>query len=230
MSPCKAAMIKVVAEHLPPYQIKLNDNIDGFAIDVLNELTAITQISTHLEIMPWARAYHIASTEKNTLILSMSRTDSRENYFHWVGTLSNEPVFVWALIQTPTQHILSLSQLKNEPIAVSQESYIEQLLTYQHFTKLERLASPEQYVGMLFKKRTKFIISTETALRLQLKDLNFNYLDVKKVLKADAFTEKLSMAFNLKSDPIIIKHYQDAYATLQTSGKITELKTKWQIN
>ncbi|MDP5213654.1 transporter substrate-binding domain-containing protein [Pseudoalteromonas tunicata] len=225
-----AATIKVVAEHLPPYQIKNNDRIDGFAIDVLNELTLITGIKSDLEIVPWARAYHIASTEKNTLILSISRTDTREKFFHWIGTLSNEPVFVWALTETPTQHILSFSQLKNEPIAVSQESYIEQSLTYQHFTKLERLASSEQYIGMLFKKRAKFIISTETALRLQLNTLDLSYDKVKKVLKADSFTENLSLAFNLQSDAELVKRYQEAYAILQASGKITELKTKWHLD
>ena len=226
-----ADKVKVVAEHLPPYQVANSTRLNGFAIDVTQALFAQQPQQPDIEIMPWARAYFTALNNKNTLILSIARTQSREKLFHWIGTLNTETLYVWSLASNTTQLTpYSLQQLKSAHIAVTQNSYIDQYLTRQLFTNLERLASPEQYIGMLFKQRVDFIISTEATLEQQLKILKLDISQLKKVLALQEINEKLSIALNLQSDAELVLQLQRAFAQLEENGMLEKLKQNWQID
>ena len=224
-----AEKIKVVAEHLPPYQVANSARLDGFAIDVTQALFSQQPRQPDIEIMPWSRAYFTALNNKNTLILSIARTQSREKLFHWVGTLNNETLYVWSLASNTQLTPYSLQQLKSAHIAVTQNSYIDQYLTRQLFTNLERLASPEQYIGMLFKQRVDYIISTEATLEQQLKILKLDISQLKKVLALQEINEKLSIALNLQSDAELVAQFQQAFAQLEQNGVLEKLKYKWSI-
>ncbi|MBE0362030.1 polar amino acid transport system substrate-binding protein [Pseudoalteromonas ulvae UL12] len=225
-----AEKIKVVAEHLPPYQIANSTRLDGFAIDVTQALFSTQPQQPDIEIMPWARAYLTALHNKNTLILSIARMQSRETLFHWIGTLNTETLYVWSLASNTELTPYSLMQLKTAHIAVSQNSYVDQFLTQQLFTNLERLATPEQYIGMLFKSRVDYIISTEATLKKQLEQLNLDFKQLKKVLALTELQENLSIAINLNSNPELIRQFQTEFKQLEENGVLQQLRHKWQID
>jgi len=89
--------INVIGEHFPPYQFEKNGNIEGFSIDLINALTSETKLAMTFSITPWARAYHIAKTEANTLLLTINRTTAREKHFKWVTSISRATPYLWAL-------------------------------------------------------------------------------------------------------------------------------------
>ena len=61
----------VVTEHFPPYQVKEGDKLDGVAVEIVNALLKRESIDTQHLILPWSRAYHIATQQKNVMIYSM---------------------------------------------------------------------------------------------------------------------------------------------------------------
>jgi polar amino acid transport system substrate-binding protein len=88
LRPVFAAPIRVVTEHLPPYQIaEDNQLIGGVSYLIVNEVLKRAGVDVNHEVMPWARAYRIARSGKNTIIYSITRSAEREPYFHWIGQL-----------------------------------------------------------------------------------------------------------------------------------------------
>lgn len=83
--------LRIVTEDLPPYQIVENGVLKGgSAAQQVRQALARAKIECPIEVLPWARAYHIATSESNVLIFSMIRSNNRESKFHWLGKLSEE--------------------------------------------------------------------------------------------------------------------------------------------
>jgi polar amino acid transport system substrate-binding protein len=84
----KADNIRVVTEHLPPYQVAENGQVNaGYSYLIMEEVFKRAKIQANTEVMPWARAYNIALNETNTIIYSMARSVERESLFKWIGQL-----------------------------------------------------------------------------------------------------------------------------------------------
>ena len=80
--------LRIVTEHLPPYQIAQNGSLVGGASSlIMNELLKRAGIKSRVEVLPWARALKIAESEKNVLIFSIVRSPERESQFKWIGQL-----------------------------------------------------------------------------------------------------------------------------------------------
>jgi len=80
--------IRVVTEHLPPYQIVKNGNlVAGSSYLIMKEVLKRAQIQASHEVMPWARAYKIGLDRSNTIIYSLARTPERESLLKWIGQL-----------------------------------------------------------------------------------------------------------------------------------------------
>lgn len=83
-----ASPVRVVTEHLPPYQIAEDNQLTGGASYlIVKEVLKRAGIDIDHEVMPWARAYRIARSERNVVIYSITRSAEREPYFHWIGQL-----------------------------------------------------------------------------------------------------------------------------------------------
>ena len=80
--------IRVVTEHLPPYQIAENGRVvDGSSYLIMKEVLKRANIKAINEVMPWARAYEVSLSRKNTIIYSITRSPERELLFNWIGQL-----------------------------------------------------------------------------------------------------------------------------------------------
>ena len=66
-----AELEMVVTEHFPPYQVKAGDKLEGVAVEVVNALLEHEKINTQHIILPWSRAYHIATQQKNVMIYNL---------------------------------------------------------------------------------------------------------------------------------------------------------------
>ncbi|WP_199610370.1 type 2 periplasmic-binding domain-containing protein [Flocculibacter collagenilyticus] len=84
----KAPSVRVITEHLPPYQVGERERLVGgiVANKVQNALSQVG-INVRIEVLPWARAYQLAKTRPNTLLFSVVKTDAREKHFIWLGKI-----------------------------------------------------------------------------------------------------------------------------------------------
>ena len=221
---CKAKNINVVTEYLAPYQINNADgSIGGSSTKIIRALFALTNDEYKITMMPWARAYYTAQTVKNTLIYSMSRTKSRENLFKWVGAIKNEKIFIWAMKSEHFNEIKRIKDLNNYSIGIVRSSYAENFLKFHYFKKAHLLVNDDQSIKMLFNHRVDLIIGDEITFLPRIKKLGLDSSKMTKVIAVPELSVNLSIAFNLNSDPELVKRYQQAYLQLKKSGQLTEL-------
>jgi polar amino acid transport system substrate-binding protein len=80
--------IRVVTEHLPPYQVAENGQVvGGSSYLIMKEVLKRANIQATSEVMPWARAYKIGLSRSDTIIYSITRSLERESLFKWIGQL-----------------------------------------------------------------------------------------------------------------------------------------------
>jgi len=82
--------VHVVTENYPPYNYEQADSIAGLSTDIVRQVLDRAGLSYKIELMPWSRAYGLATDEsrKNVLIYTIARTAERETKFQWLVQLS----------------------------------------------------------------------------------------------------------------------------------------------
>ncbi|TWX46564.1 substrate-binding periplasmic protein [Colwellia hornerae] len=220
----------VVTEILPPYQFYQENNVlNGFSVEVMDEIFKITDDDIDLRVLPWARAYKTAINQANTLIFSLSRTLLREDSFIWGGKLMTEDVYAWGLKEKFQTPITNIKQLRKYKIAVTNSSSTAQHFQQQQYPYLHVLGSPEQSLQMLYINRVDIITGTKNTLTARASELNLDITKLKKMISLSAVNHDLYFAFSLNSDEEIVTKYMDAYKTIKNNGILDKLKNKWQV-
>lgn len=226
----KADHIEVVTEVFPPYQL-YNDKgeLDGYATEVVRALFEITGDSANISVLPWARTYHTAVNNKNTMIYSLARSKIRDPLFAWVAPLNEERLFLWGLKSKFKTKANTLHELKRHIVALRKSSNPAQYLAARGFTNVHYLNTMEQQAGMLFKNRVDLLVADEPGIRARLENLNLDFNKLIKMYEVEELNTMLSIAFNLDSDTDLVERFQGAAKKLRKNGKLNELKQKWGI-
>lgn len=118
----ESALMAVAAEH-PMLQYHENNEVKGPSAEILKLLLQHSQLQAPLELLPWSRAYQTVLNRENTLVVSMVRTQAREDKFHWLIKVSElERGFV-SLKSRPENRIETLSEARSKTIIVIRDSY-----------------------------------------------------------------------------------------------------------
>jgi polar amino acid transport system substrate-binding protein len=142
--------IKVVTEYLNPYQtINTDGSLSGFSTEVVQTIFKQANKKPQIVVMPWARAYNIAKTEKNVMIFSIARTKERNDLFQWIGSLTKERLYFWGLKSTFPMP-LEIDTLKGYKIAASRNSNTAQYLKAENFSIFIILPSKIKVCGCSF--------------------------------------------------------------------------------
>jgi polar amino acid transport system substrate-binding protein len=226
----RAGEVSVVTEYLHPFQVIKEDGaLGGYSTEVVEQLFAKTGDIAKIDVLPWARAYQSALNEKNVMIYSMAKTPLRVELFHWIGTLSKERLFVWGLASNFTQEITHIDQLRELTFVTTNSSNPEQYFTKLGFKNIFRVNNREQIMGMLFKKRADFMVSSEFPLRDRMIQMGLDFGQLTRVYEVTQLNSDLSIAFNKETDPEMIRRYRLAFAELENEGVLTKLKEEWQM-
>ncbi|MEW6984093.1 substrate-binding periplasmic protein [Colwelliaceae bacterium 6471] len=229
--PAKAENIKVVTEYLAPYQVKNEDgSLGGFSTEVIHALFEITKDTADIEVMPWSRAYEIALYQKNVLIYSIAHTKIRDPHFKWLGGLTRERLYFWGLKSKFTKKVDSIEELKSLRVAVSRRSNAEQFLLTNNYKKIYPLISDEKAMNMLSHNRVDLIIGAGLPVKIMTEQVDLQGDEVIKVYEIADLGVDLSIAFNLSSDPVLVKRFQKAFKTLRKSGQLAVIQKKWGIH
>ncbi len=225
-----AEKITVITEYLPPFQLKNSDgSLGGYATEVINELFAISNDESCIEIVTWARGYDRALNEKNILIYSIAHTKSRHSLFHWVGSIRYERFFFWGLKSQFTEPFKNIEQLKKMSVATPKDHNSEQFLTSNGFKNIYRVVNNEQQVQMLYRQRVDMVLGNSLVIKSQANELGHNPADLMPIFEAYSLNNSLDFAFSIKTDIKLVKRYQDAFLQLINSGKLAEIRNKWSI-
>jgi len=222
--------IKVYTEQLSPYLMQdKSGKLSGLSIDVLNALTKLTGDTASINVMPWARAYQSVISTQDSIILTIARTPERETKFLWVGRIVENQSFFWGNKEHFKQKKLTFEELKNYDIVVSRDSNGHNFLKENNFPSIFTVVYEEQVIKMVYGKRIDLLMSSAPTLMSLTQKLSVDFDSFVPVHKTADRSIKLSIAFNLSSDPSLVSKYQEAFQKLEASGKLAELREKWSI-
>ena len=212
--------LKYYTEDYPPYNYLDDQIIKGVAVDLLVESSRLLGSSIEpndIKLIPWPRAYHIARTVPNSVLLSTARTPARENLFKWVGPIGATRVVILAKKNSNIK-INNIQDLAQYPIGVVKDDIAEHLMLQAGVSSamMEYANTSKPLSRMLAFDRFKLWAYEERAARIAIEQsgMNNSAFEVVFVLK------KLSLyyAFHLATDDQIIALFQNTLDKLKETS------------
>lgn len=212
----------------PASYLDSHGQLTGFSVEVVQAIQHSLNDKTPIEVLPEARAIHIARTEPNVILFSFSRTQKREDEFHWLSHLSVKTWSVYALSSNPIQ-IKSLERLgKVNAIGVVRGDIREEWLTEQGFTNLHPSVNHQQNIHRLRSGRLDLIAYESQGIQHLLWEEGLQTDDIKSVYKlktSDVYVLMSKSGTDLK----LMQSWKAAAETFKHSGQQQFIAEKWQM-
>lgn len=211
--------IQIVTEQYPPYNYQEDAQIKGVSTQVVRAVLKEANIQSNIHLYPWARAYHMALHEENTLIYSISRTPNREALFKWVGVIAPIDFYIFAKTTRNDIRIKTLEDAKNYQIAVVREDALDQFFTNKEFTNLYRTNSNESAMQMLLSGHADLWPISEYAGYYFLKKKNHSVYAVQKLFHLKGFASgDQYMAFGQVTSDEVVDTFRAALQAIKEKG------------
>jgi polar amino acid transport system substrate-binding protein len=213
--------IQVVTEEAFPSQYIENGRLVGPSYDIVKAVLKEANIAHSVEVMPWARSYHMALTTANVLIFSMARTAQREQEFIWIGPLVDVKYYFYGLKQRFAGENLTLAQAKRLKIGVIRSSATYQYLQSTGFNNLYRVSSPKQNYEKLLTNRIDIFPANKGSFAASCRKFEINCEDIVPLRPLDLPALSLFFALSKETDPELVSRITRAYQHLIALGKIS---------
>jgi polar amino acid transport system substrate-binding protein len=219
--PLNAQALRVVTEDLPPYQIVIDEKlVSGSSFLVVEEMLKRAELDPEIELLPWARAYKIATSSANVIIFSIARNKGREPLFHWLAKLRNLKYHFYSLVKRQDLMNLTLAEALDRTVVAVRYSYEADLLQKIGFVEGKNLILTVTYKDawrMLLKGRADFTYANEF-----IESTIFETLIIEPNLFIANFdlgdTSDLYIAASLDTSPHILKQLKDSLLSMQQDG------------
>jgi len=225
----KASELTVVSENYPPFITNENNKISGTVTEVVRRILTIGQIKYTLAIYPWARSYKMATSQKNILIYSITKTEERTPYFHWFCPIyQSSAIYAYKRADNPVA-IDSLQQLKSTKIGVLRHDHSHEHFINKGFevgVNLDISATENTNIKKLVKGRIDVIVQSKEAMMYRLNKLSLGHIQLIKGLAI--YNDKPlnhCMALSLGSDPILIDKMHNAVKQWRQQQKTSQSTT-----
>lgn len=213
--------LHVYTEELPPFQTIKNNQMTGAVSEKVQRILTAAQLTPHINIVPWARAYNLARSTPNTLIYSMHRTKEREPFFHWLAVvLEIKNGFV--AVKSRQIKLATIENAKTYVTAVVRGSFAHEYLTSEGFSENNNLLvvdSRESQFKLLMSQKVDFLFLDLNVVQHKLRENNQSPLLVEHVLTQPKWVEQLYLAINKNSSPKIITRLNNAVQKINTENQ-----------
>lgn len=223
--------IRIVTEHLPPFQISTPTEVLGFATEVVETAMLNTPYSYSINVYPWTRAFKMTSNKENTCLYSIIKTPEREQQFIWVNTIAKSNSSFIGLTDRKLK-ITSFEDAKKYKTAVIRDDISHQLLLKRGFKEGVNLFIVNNTYSLL-----KLLVQRE-GIDLILVDAftikyraRYNNLDASMfevVYQSDEQPLDYYLACNTKTSPDIIETLRLSINKMKATGQIDRIIKEWQ--
>ncbi|WP_420911144.1 substrate-binding periplasmic protein [Vibrio aestuarianus] len=197
-------------ESYPPFNFVDQGAVTGISIDLLQEAATLAGqevLLSQIVLQPWARSYRFAILKKDAVLFSTTRTEHREDLFHWVGPIDDIKVTIIARkgSNITLEEPLEITSYK---IGVIRDDVGEQLLL-QHGVPRESMqesTNVTMLAELLIKKRIDLIAYDERSAHWWIKQAGYktDQFETVYVLKQGL----LYYAFNKNVDQALLDDLQ----------------------
>lgn len=223
--PAMSQEIMLITEHAPPLNFLEKDEVKGLGTEIVEAMMGKLGVDYPIHVMPWARGYEMIQKDANVALFSTTRTPERENLFQWVGPLVRERWVICARKDSDIE-INTLEDAKEvRKIGTYIDDVKEQYLKKQGFDNLASVRNDSMNPGKLIAGRIDLWITSDLTVPFFMRLAKLDRGLIKEVF---SFNESvLYLAFSKKTDPAMVKEWQDAYDELEAEGTIAEIESKW---
>ncbi|SFC58052.1 substrate-binding periplasmic protein [Pseudoalteromonas denitrificans] len=213
--------ILVVTEPWPPFNyINKNNQVVGISTKVLKKVMKEAGFDYQIKVYGWNRAYNLSKNNKNTLIYTIFKIDSREPDFQWICPLiSTQGVSIYSLKNRNDIKINKLEDLKSYHLgAVGSGVTYDYLISQGFETNINIDIATDELANIrkLFKGRVDLIIQEEEPLALRMQQVGLPISKLKKVFSILSNEERQTcMAMSLDTPKSTILKLQNALNKIQ---------------
>lgn len=195
------------------------------AVDLTRMILKLTSTSQNIEVLPWPRAYHIAITQPNILLFTVTRTSEREKIFTLLGPIANGEIAIY-MRNTYDRSKVTLQSLKNElSIATHRGTAFQKILEKKGFQKIIAVNSSVNAVKMLMSGRADAICDDDLAIDEIFRQAGYYSKPFSKVMLLAS--DSLYFAFSKGTDMQIITKWKTAFEEIKRNGQFKQLYKKW---
>lgn len=205
---------RVVTEILPPLQQDANGALAGPAVDKVKALLADTGIEAPIEVFPWARAYDLAQSRKNTLIFSMARYQSRESMFHWIGPIGQIQFSFVALADREEIQINSNEDAKKWVLGTVRNDAVHDWLNQHGFTEDEHFvirSDLQELAELLYKGLIDGLLVNKEIIKIIAAQKGYDPNRIRAWHQPEGLSSNLYLAASINSDPDMVEKLKAAF-------------------
>lgn len=213
------SQIRIVTEHLPPYQIGKTGVLSGGKIG--NKVMPIAKQlfpNVQIEVLPWARAYKLALSRPNTIIFSIVKTPERTDKFHWIAVVETVTTQLVAKSDHPISETQDLNDLLGLQVGVKRDDAVSSILLqhgFEYGRNMTDIISTVSTLQMLEKGRVDAVPSNEHVIKYYCQMSGCEPKDFKPVYTFKTLSEDFYIAASLGTDPNVLTALSDAFANLE---------------
>ncbi len=221
--------ITIVTEDWAPFNYQENGEVVGFSTELLQEMLSYLKIKAPIKIYPWARAYHLALNNKNTLLYTVAKTDERLSLFKWIGPIAPRKMYLFKLKDRKDIVVHSLTDAKSYRVgSVRDDAFSEFLFSNGFQQGINVILEPDAKTNIheLFSKRIDIFASPELGAAFLAKKQGLSF---DKMEKLTSVIDKGNyyFAFNNDTDDKLIERFQRALDEMKHSGVFEKIKDKY---
>jgi len=223
-----AAGLDVYIAEYPPFQIINEDkHHSGFAVELFDHITKISELDVQYIAVPWVRAKAMVAKQTDSILFTMARTPEREKIYEWVATVYvvNEGVF--ALKSREDIKINSLTDVHQYSLALPRGDVSVNTLNIfpDHTDGVYIVEHQEQCIKMLGLKRVDLNYNNDVGFFNAAKMLGFKPSNFKQVFVTGQ--TELGIVANKNTKPESINKIRIALDALKQNGVYSQLQNKW---
>lgn len=222
-----ATQLAAYTEEWPPYNYAEGKEVKGISTDILRAACEIAKLECTFQIVPWARAYKIASHRPNTIVYTTARKPSREKEFLWVGPIL--PRTTWVYGNTAqTQSVRDVKDLAKIRIGVVREEAAQQDLEAAGVPTSAFMvqSSNADVLRTLINGSVDAMVDTEIGMAWSLRTAGIAPSTVSKLMKLTD-DGAYYFALNLHSDAGLVRDLQAAIDKLRHDGKVDAIQRQY---
>ena len=192
----------------------------GAAADLAHEVLTRAAVEHTITIYPWARAYSMAKTQPNTLILSMARTPEREQEFKWVGEIAVVRYHLFKLKSRRDIVIKTLDDAKKYQIGVVNQDIAHQHLIARKFpdSALQVTVNYTQSFKKLLLGRVDLVPRSQLGFKQFCEESPLDCDRIDTAYLIDEMDTSLYMAFSKQTSDQLFNRVKTAYDEVRADG------------
>ena len=222
----RAAEVRIITEDWAPFNfVDESGTVTGVGTEIVNELIARTMPGMKVEVLPWKRAFNLASTKPRVGLFSLSRTPVREDNFRWVGPLFSvrDYLFVLADNDVELNNVADLRDMGTLSIQAGNSTHqVFKSLNKEDVLELHNIGKMPE---MLLTKRVSAVLLSDFTMSYELKKRG---IAVSAVRPATMFgVAHLYLGFSADTPDAFITRWQIAFSDMEADGTLAKIRSRW---